>query len=88
MAAVQRSRTPALSPEATCTASFELTLCVIVQLGTLPTFPDDEVPAPPDALNDWLYDADGALVRGSGEIAGRLVKAMDPAERHWLDGAR
>jgi len=63
---------------------FELTLCVIVQPGTLPTFVGDEIPDIPSQLNGWLYHSDGELIRNSADIAGRLEKAADAAERHWL----
>lgn len=63
---------------------YELTLCVIVQPGTLPTFPDDDIPPLPVALDTWLHNAEGELRRSSGEIAARLENAADPADRHWL----
>lgn len=63
---------------------FELTLCVIVQPDTLPTFAGDDIPALPDSLKDWVYNDEGELIRGSSDIAGRLVKAVDPAEKYWL----
>jgi hypothetical protein len=63
---------------------YELTLCVIVQPGTLPTFPNDDIPGLPTGLNAWLYGADGELRRSSGEIAARLEDATEPADRHWL----
>ncbi|WP_306205178.1 hypothetical protein [Actinoplanes sp. RD1] len=63
---------------------FDLTLCVVVQPNTLPTFAGDAFPDVPDRLNDWLYDAGGELTRSSGEIAGRLLAAGSNAERHWL----
>lgn len=65
-------------------APYDLTLCVIVQPGVLPTFPDDSVPAIDPALNRWLYDAEGRLLRSSGEIAARLERAGSQGERYWL----
>ncbi|MFI5930896.1 hypothetical protein [Actinoplanes sp. NPDC051494] len=63
---------------------FELTLCVIVQPGTLPTFADDHIPDLPDQLATWLRGAGEDLIRTAGDITGRLVKAVDPIERHHL----
>jgi hypothetical protein len=63
---------------------FGLTLCVIVRPGALPTFPNDEMPGLPEGLRSWLYGGTGELVRGSVEIAERLLSTTDPAERYWL----
>jgi len=65
-------------------APYDLTLCVIVQPGTLPTFPDDTIPTPDLALNGWLYDEQGGLARSSAEIAARLEGAGNPTEKYWL----
>jgi hypothetical protein len=65
-------------------APFELTLCIIVQPDALPTFAGDEIPDRPGELGNWLHDADGELIRSSGEIAERLAEAEDPILRHWL----
>lgn len=66
------------------TAPYDLTLCVIVEPGTLPTFPGDELPDLPSSLDEWLHNPVGELRRASGEIADRLAKATDSADRYWL----
>jgi hypothetical protein len=63
---------------------FQLTLCVIVKPGVLPTFQNDELPDLPEGLGLWLYGGSGNLVRGSAQIAERLLRTTDPTERYWL----
>jgi len=65
---------------------YELTLAVIVQPGTLPTFPDDELLELPPALEAWLYTDDRKLKRTAGDIASRLAATTDNIERYsyWM----
>lgn len=63
---------------------YDLTLVVIVTPGTLPTFPDDEPPELPAALDGWLRDDQGGLARSSAQIASRLLAATNPDQRYWL----
>jgi hypothetical protein len=65
-------------------ALLELTLCVIVKPGVLPTFPNDEMPDLQADLHSWLYGRTGERGKGSAEIANRLLSSTDPAERYWL----
>ena len=68
-------------------APYDLTLVVIVEPGTLPTFRGDELPQLTSALNSWLYDDDGALKRTPAEVATRLAAASADDERYCaMDG--
>ncbi len=61
----------------------ELTLVVIVDVGTLPIFANDKLPDLPEELSNWLYDDQGKLRRNSVDIAAKLQSASDPAERYF-----
>lgn len=64
---------------------YDLTLAVIVEPGTLPTFPGDELPDLPVELSGWLYGSDDAELRRSPpEVAGRLARLGSPVEEYWL----
>lgn len=63
---------------------YNLTLCVIVQPGTLPAFPDDDFPDLPPELATWLYEDEDNLRRSSGEIADRLGRTVEAEEKQWL----
>jgi hypothetical protein len=65
-------------------APYELTLSVIVKPGTLPTFPDDELPNLPSTLEQWLHPDDPSRpVPTSSQIATRLHQTADPAESYF-----
>lgn len=63
---------------------YDLTLCILLQPGTLPTFPDDLAPDLSPSLRTWLYNADSTVARSSGQIAQRLATASDASDRYWL----
>jgi hypothetical protein len=65
-------------------APFTLTLVIIVHPGVLPTFAEDEVPACPTELADWLYDEGDKLKVTSAQVAERLLGETSHEERHWL----
>lgn len=66
------------------TPPYDLTLLVIVEPWTLPTFPDDELPNRPADLTGWLHRGAGARNRSAAEVADRLATATRPDDRYWL----
>ena len=64
---------------------YELVLAVVVEPGTLPLFPDDELPAMPETLRRKLYDLKKGVPKlTAGEIADLLEHAKDQVERYFL----
>jgi len=62
---------------------YELTLAIIVEPGTLPTFPNDELLDLPPALEGWLYTDDRRLKPTAGDIASRLTTSTTAIERYF-----
>jgi hypothetical protein len=65
-------------------APYVLTILIVVEPGTLPYGPRDEVPEVSTELSNWLRDGSGALQRTAGQIADKLRDASPAPERYYL----
>jgi hypothetical protein len=63
---------------------YDLTLAVVVEHGTLPLFPGDDLPDRPETVSTWLRGPGGGSARSPSQVAERLSMTGDPAEQYWL----
>jgi hypothetical protein len=63
---------------------YDMRQLIIVEPGTLPMFPNDELPEFDESLQTWLYNGEGVIQRTSHDIAQKLEAEQDAAARYLL----